>query len=327
MSEKNDAMCEYLSNKAIFADFFNGVLFEGHQEVKGENLELHDKEYFGQKKAGHIPVPYRRRDILMQDRNGTGYVVIGLEPQNLVHYGMPVRCLDYDAREYSRQMAALQKANRAMAEEQANFWGNAGEFLSKLRKDDKLNPVVTITFFHGIGEYDGCTELHNMLNWNQENQKYKPFVCNFRINLVTLQDISEEKFRTGLRELIGIMKRSEDKNAMEAYCTKNEERFRNLDVETYEAISTLIKQQDLMKYQESCKNEKGGIDMCKAIMDMKEDAMNQGINQGIHQGINQGVELINKLIGHLLADNRLEDLARSAADVEYQKLLCEEYNL
>ena len=50
-------MCEYLSNKAIFADFFNGVLFEGHQEVKGENLELHDKEYFGRKKSQSYPCP------------------------------------------------------------------------------------------------------------------------------------------------------------------------------------------------------------------------------------------------------------------------------
>jgi len=330
MSECNDAMCDYLSNKEVFADFFNGVLFDGNQEIKGENLDLHEKEYYGQKSSGHGPVPYRRRDILMLDRNGTGYVVIGLENQNLVHHGMPVRCMEYDSREYVRQMAAIQKDNRIMAKEQENFWEDAGEFLSGLRKGDKLNPVVTVTFFHGNGEYEGCMELHNMLNWNQENEKYKPFVGNYHMNLVNLKDISEEKFKTGLRELIGVMKRSEDKAAFDAYCTENEERFRNLDAETYQAISALTKQWDFMKYQESCKNEVGGIDMCKAIMDMKEEAMNKGIRIGIEQGIEQGIkgiERINKLVHHLVVDNRIEDLTRSSLDKEYQKLLLDEYNL
>lgn len=53
-----------------------------------------------------------------------------------------------------------------------------------------------------------------MLNWNEKTNKYLPYVANYKVNLVTLDDLEEDNFHTGLRELIGILKRREDKEAI-----------------------------------------------------------------------------------------------------------------
>ena len=59
----------------------------------------------------------------------------------------------------------------------ADYWNGVcfgGEpFLSGFRKEDRLIPVATIVFYHGAEEYDGCLDLHGMLKWNRENEKFK----------------------------------------------------------------------------------------------------------------------------------------------------------
>ena len=47
-----------------------------------------------------------------------------------------------------------------------------------------------------------------------------------------LEDLKEEHFTTGLRDVIAMMKRSEDKEAMKAYCRENENRFQEMEEET-----------------------------------------------------------------------------------------------
>lgn len=36
--------------------------------------------------------------------------------------------------------------------------------------------VVTLVFFHGNEPYLGCKTHHEMLEWNQENHKYKKYI-------------------------------------------------------------------------------------------------------------------------------------------------------
>ncbi len=91
------------------------------------------------------------------------YIVIGIEAQNRVDYAMPVRCMEYDVTEYKRQLKEL-KNNR-----KENLPGEA--FFSGMAKDEKLNPVTTIVFYHGEEPYDGCANLHDMLELDKENKR------------------------------------------------------------------------------------------------------------------------------------------------------------
>lgn len=102
--------------------------------------------------------------------------------------------------------------------------------------------------------------------------KYKHMISNCHMNLITLQDIDETKLTTGLRELIGVMKRSGNKEALYAYCKENEERFFRLDEETIDTIQVMLNQENILKYKE----KKGGIDMCKAFDDMRTEGKIEG---------------------------------------------------
>lgn len=59
------------------------------------------------------------------------------------------------------------------------------EFLSGIKKNDKLYPVTTIVFYHGNEQYDGCTNLHDMLDFKEKNEIFRQYTSNYHINLVT----------------------------------------------------------------------------------------------------------------------------------------------
>ena len=134
-------------------------------------------------------------------------------------------------------------------------------------------------------KYDGCKDLHGMLKLDRKPEKFRCLIPNYPLNLVTLQDISEEKFQTGLRELIGVMKRSKDKHALYAYCKEHEDRLRELDEETIRTMSVMINQENLLEYRQ----KEGGFDMCKAFEDMKQEGIEIGLSQGLSQGLSRGL--------------------------------------
>jgi hypothetical protein len=282
LGEQNDAMCSYLSEPDIFADYWNGILFGGREEIRPEELEAYDGNYYGI--AGRRPdekTKPRRRDVVKRLRNGGTYIILGVEDQQEISYPMPVRHLEYDAMEYGRQLQEIVRRNRAeearrKAAGQPSLWADRAEFLSGFRKEDRLMPVITTVFYHGEAEYDGCRDLHGMLHWTKEQEKYKSFVANYPLRLVTLKEIQEECFRTGLRELVGVMKRSGDREKLLQYWEENRERFDGLDDETIETMGILIHQPDLKNYRK----EKGGLDMCKAFEDVKQEGKREGKLEG-----------------------------------------------
>lgn len=101
-----------------------------------------------------------------------------------------------------------------------------------MAKDDKLNPVITIVFYHGEEPYDGCTSLQDMLELDKENQTYKRLVSDYNVNLVRLEDLDERVFETGLQELVGFLKHQSDRQGMIEYVERNKERIENMDEET-----------------------------------------------------------------------------------------------
>lgn len=80
---------------------------------------------------------------------------------------------------------------------------SGGEFLSGMAKEEKLNPVITIVFYHGEEPYDGCMDLHDMLELKEKNKTcqrivYKRFIADYHVNLVKAGDLDEGNFETGL---------------------------------------------------------------------------------------------------------------------------------
>ena len=90
---------EALQEPEIFADLFNGSLFAGlEEENEKELIKAQDSQ-------GNPTIIYRVRD-----NSKKGYfsekrlkVILAVENQRDVHYGMPVRNMMYDAISYTKE--------------------------------------------------------------------------------------------------------------------------------------------------------------------------------------------------------------------------------
>ena len=239
MGQKNNVICSYLSDPVVFADFINGCIHNGQRVVTPEQLTdreavscLREAISPGTQSPRKPKYIQRQRDALKAVFGSDRYIVIGIEAQNKVDYAMPVRCMEYDVTEYKRQLKEL-KNNR-----KENLPGEA--FFSGMAKDEKLNPVTTIVFYHGEEPYDGCTDLHDMLELDKENKTYKRLVADYHMNLIRAEDLDETLFETGIRELVGFLKRQGDKKELMDYIEKNRERIEDMDEETFDAVSILM---------------------------------------------------------------------------------------
>lgn len=306
MGEKNNVMYEYLNKPEVFADFVNGSIFQGKQIIKpedvGEKSESYNTQLKNRSKEG-VRLK-RERDVLKQVCRGNQYVIVGIENQEKVHPFMPLRCLEYDLLEYNRQLKALVMQNSEQKLEKE-------EFLSGIRKEDKLQPTITIVFYHGKEAYNGNQTLHEMLNFQEDNSLFRTYTADYPMNLITLDNLEEEYFTTGLRELVAFMKRSSDKKALWAYCQENQKRLSHMDEDTFETIKVMINQKNLLKYREDTTEQEGEVNMCKAIEDLIEDGRLEGIEQGIEQGIERGtIKTLCTLVTRGLL--KLEDAAKYA---------------
>lgn len=293
MGEHNNAMCGYFSRVENCADFWNGILFQGRQEIKPEELEHSDTEYyFITKKESAVKkrTSEKRRDILMKKCDyEKGDILLGLELMDELDYTMPVRKLLYDAQEYQRQMQKVIQQNRAEAKNftekvklsvepvKNKYWKNSGEFLYGLHREDRIPPMITVALYCGNEKYDGCNDLLDVLKSDQIDAEYRKWIVGYPLHIIILQNLNEECFQTGLRELIGVMKRSSDKNVLLEYYYENRERFAQLDDFTIETIGIMIGNKHLINF----KQEQGGLDMCKAFDDAKEEGKMEGLCNAI----------------------------------------------
>ena len=183
----------YWNNKEQFADLFNGVLFEGKQLIKAEELQdvdtedsvvLEHKKYVESMKASRDNIKIRKRSILF----GVEFVLLGLESQEHIHYAMPMRVMGYDYAVYKKQYdsnAQKYKTEKGMS---------GDEYLSRMKKTDKFVPVITVVVYYGEKEWDGAKSLHEMLNIPHEMAKYvndyKILLVEARENNLVLQNVN-----------------------------------------------------------------------------------------------------------------------------------------
>ena len=197
LGEKNNAMCSYLALPEIFADFINGAVFDGRKEVCAKKLKQSKPNLYQIGSHSHHIQPRqtfsRTRDIVKYLSAEKEYMIIGIENQNQIHYAMPFRCMEYDVMEYGKQIKRIAKQNSEMKK-----YENSSAYLSGFGPEDRLYPVMTFVFYHGKDTYNSCKTLYEMLQLDESNIKYLPYIPNYKMNLILLSDLDETKFRTGL---------------------------------------------------------------------------------------------------------------------------------
>lgn len=288
MGRQNDAVLSYLEAADRFADVYNAVCFQGKQVIRAEDLEEASEGYSRmpenrgrkEKPAGSS----RARDLKKRLKNGASLRILGIEAQSYVDYAMPLRSLDYDVQEYMKQLRKKKRENRA-----AEVCRTKNEYLSGLRRSDRLHPVYTVCLYHGDEEWDGPLTLRDMMDF-EKGDDFSALFKDYPLTLIRADEpMDYSLFRTPVRELFQVLALRKDKERLRCLA-ETDPAYRNLDRETMEVIAVMTNNRRLLEHPEEYENEEGGYDMCEALEGIKEDGRLEGIKQGIKQGIKRGIE-------------------------------------
>ncbi|MED9967503.1 MAG: Rpn family recombination-promoting nuclease/putative transposase [Blautia sp.] len=180
---------EFWRDNERFADLVNAVIFGGEQIILPEELTEADTDISSFIKGNEYVETIRKTlDVVKKSANGVEFVIWGLENQMRIHYAMPLRHLVGDALRYLKEFTELMKKNKKQKE-----WENADEFLSGMKKEDRLHPVVTICVYYGEDPWDGPGCLTDMLKIPEQ---LRGIVSDYKMNLIQVRESEGYKFHT-----------------------------------------------------------------------------------------------------------------------------------
>ena len=293
MGKQNDVLLDYFDDNNRFADFFNGILFQGRPEVRAEELEEASERYTQREKngrrqigakKGEIEYRSRFRDLKKRMKDGGTLRILAMEAQELVDYSMPLRCMNYDVQEYLRQLRWLQNRN-----EQEKIYETPAEKLCRLKKGDRLSPVYTICLYHGMKEWDGPLSLRSMMDFGGHKGRFDVYFKDYAFHLVEAnRPMNYGNFHTSLREVLEILPYRNDKEKMRKLINERKE-YRTLDRETMEVIAVMTNNRKLMEDVEAYRTGEEKYDMCEALKGIQEEGIAIGRELGLEQGLEQGI--------------------------------------
>lgn len=283
MGKKDITLKDYLSDPMRYADLLNGSIFQGRQVIQAETLQDMDTV---QSKSDKQTVVERINDIVMkQTQTGNLFAVWVVANQDTIDYSMPVRVMVQDALAYDQQIKNIKRMNQR----QKQNYTDSGEFLSKIRKEDHIQPVITLVVYWGEEKWHGAKSLHDMIDFGKDKAlagELKRLVPEYPLHFLNLSEVHDYKnFQTELRTLFELYDRRNDKIQFHKYLDEHEE-CRQLDTETFWTLSILLDEKKLDKQLQNSMSQKEEvkIDMCKAIRELIADGKTEGRAEGILQG-------------------------------------------
>ena len=265
----------YLSSPDKVADAFNYWMYGGREVIRPKELKPLDTTAIALPYGNDAKKPIQKiRDVLklytaMTD-NKVCYLILGIEIQAATHYAMPVRNMLYDAIGYAQQVSDLVAKHKA-----DGIKLTGGEYLTGLRKEDRLMPIITLVISLSTEDWGGPLSLHEMLA--VDNKEILAYVQDYKLNLLSPAKIAEEdfgKFRTELGTVMQFVKHRNDKDV--SWMAGNK-RFEQMDWDTASLIKTITGANIQIEKGES-------VNMWAAW----ENGINQARNDGYTNGRNDG---------------------------------------
>ena len=300
MGKISNAINHYLSDNRRFADFFNGICFQGETVVRAEDLSEGTQVYYGitqeLQKAGQSKKSEgrkeRTRDICKKLKTGGTLRILAVENQQMVDYTMPYRCMEYDVMEYGKQIDILRKKNR-----QEKHLNNITEKMGGIKKEDRLAPVYTICLYHGVETWDGPRTLGDMMDFGNEKDSFRKFFKDYPMQLYCLNEEKDLRiFHTEVGLLFKALQYQKDRAGLKKLIERDE-RYRNIDIETLETMSVMLDLPSIWKKREQYmgKNkEEEKYDMCQAIREWAEEERSIGRKEGQRVGADEKARIIVK---------------------------------
>ena len=289
MGKSDVVLYNFLEDRERFADLYNGGWFGGQRIIlPGELRELDGRyvDFPAQAKGNKAESKSRMRgrDIKKLYRDQAVLRILAVENQMEVDYTMPWRCMNYDAREYERQIRKLRKKN-----EESGDLRPGAEFLCGLKKEDRLIPVYTLCVYYGEDPWDGPRSLGDMMARDQTPSAWDRWFKDYPFHLICANEWTQKDvFRTSLKEVFDALPCRGDKERLRKVLRENPA-YQKLDEDTFQTLAVLLGEKTMVPKKNEAEE---GWNMCKALEDIRQEGIDIGIEKGMEKGMEKGVEQI-----------------------------------
>lgn len=270
MAKTDELMKNLFKHKEIFADLFNATIFNGQQLIKPEKLteinteNIHIEDSIQDKDNINSNITKWYRDLCMRQNDSILQIILGCEDQSEVDYSMPIRTMLYDSLKYTEQQKNLELRKRK----------DGTYYHSKLRKNEKVLPVLTIVFYYGDKEWDVGKCIHDLIQW-PEDLELKSIIPNYKMNLLWAYNIKDiDKFKSDLQYILYMLKYKEEKENLKEYISENNDNLQKMNQDSHNVAVALLNH----KLPELIEDDKKGeIRMGKnAIEAIHDDGIAEG---------------------------------------------------
>ncbi len=271
-----------------FADLFNAVVFEGKEVIKPDSLQEMDTDM-----SGIIQFPdyeesvVRIRDVVKKMAYGVEFVVMGIDNQMKIHYGMPLRALLYDGLGYLKEYQEIAKQRK-------NEGGKVteDEFLSKIRKEDRLHPIITIVIYYNEKPWNGPLCLRDMMV--EMPEEISRIFSDYKMNLVQVRDSDRYIFNNEDVKTVFEISREIFRGNLDQITQKYN---RDIDAELAAVIGQITDSNEITRQA----SKKEVVNMCTALEKWEKRAEEHGAE-------NKQREIILKLLKKGYNAEQIEDL-------------------
>lgn len=187
---------------------------------------------------------------------------------------MPLRHMLNDALSYLKECNEIIASNR-----KEKKLLSPSEFLSGLKKGDRLHPIISICVYYGEDDWDGPLCLTDMLNIPDT---LKSIVSDYRMHLVQVKNSEHLHFHNSdvstVFDMIRFIYHQDYSQLNEFY--KN----RLLDTELALVIGSITKSQKIIDQALELETEGKQMQMCRALQELEQRGMEAGRSEGIEFG-------------------------------------------
>ena len=240
-----------------FADLFNAVVFQGKEVLKPEALQEMDTDLSGIIQfKDYKESLVRTRDVVKKMAFGVEFAVFGIEHQLKTHYAMPLRTLLYDGMGYLKEYQEIvrsRKTGSGLTEE---------EFLSGMRREDRLHPIITIVVYYSENIWDGPVCLKDMIV--EMPEEIERIFSDYKMNLVQVRDSEQYVFHNEDVKTVFEISREIFKGNFDKINTEYKDK--EIKSELLTVIGKITDSAELM-HQGSSKEV---VSMCTALEKLKE---------------------------------------------------------
>ncbi len=255
-----------------FADLFNAVVFHGKQVLKPEELQELDTEMSGIIRfKDYEESLVRTRDVVKKMAFGVEFAILGIESQQRIHYAMPLRTLLYDGMGYLKE---YQEISRSRKKEKGRM--TEDEFLSKMRKEDRLHPIISIVVYYSEKSWDGPMCLKDMIV--EMPEEIERIFSDYKMNLVQIRESEQYEFHNEDVKTVFEVSREIFKGNFDKITTLYKDR--DIKAELITVIGKITDSADLMSQG---RNKEVSVNMCTALERLKDEGRQEGRQEGIRK--------------------------------------------